>query len=60
MYHNIRFLDKEGKKKCIIPCTPLAIVKIMEFIGVYNKILPAGDHLHGKTITIINRRYLYF
>lgn len=28
MYHNIRYLDKEEKKKCIIPCTPLAVVKV--------------------------------
>ncbi|KAJ3262261.1 hypothetical protein HK103_002674 [Boothiomyces macroporosus] len=55
MYHNIRYLDKEQKQKCIIPCTPLAIVKILEYIGVYNKILPYGNRLHGRTITVINR-----
>ncbi|KAI8893479.1 hypothetical protein BC833DRAFT_608187 [Globomyces pollinis-pini] len=55
MYHNIRYLDKEEKNKCIIPCTPLAIVKILEYIGVYNMIIPFGDRLHGRTITIINR-----
>ncbi|KAI9364964.1 hypothetical protein DFJ73DRAFT_356148 [Zopfochytrium polystomum] len=52
MYHNIRFLDDEQKFKCIIPCTPLAVVK---HIGVYNPILPYGNRLHGRTITIINR-----
>ena len=55
MYHNIRYLDKEATKKCIIPCTPLAIVKILEYIGVYNMILPYGNRLHGRTVTIINR-----
>ncbi|KAJ3181877.1 NAD-dependent 5,10-methylenetetrahydrafolate dehydrogenase [Gaertneriomyces sp. JEL0708] len=55
MYHNIRFLDKEETRKCIIPCTPLALVKILEHIGVYNKILTYGNRLHGRTITIINR-----
>jgi methylenetetrahydrofolate dehydrogenase (NAD+) len=55
MYHNIRYLDEEKKKKCIIPCTPLAIIKILEHIGVYNQILPYGDRLHGKTIAVINR-----
>lgn len=56
MYHNIRFIDKKESKKCIIPCTPLAVVKIMEFVGVYNKILPFGNRLHGRIITIVNRR----
>jgi methylenetetrahydrofolate dehydrogenase (NAD+) len=55
MYHNIRFLDTEQQQKCIIPCTPLAIVKILEYIGAYNSILPYGDRLHGRTVTIINR-----
>ncbi|KAF9481880.1 methylenetetrahydrofolate dehydrogenase [Pholiota conissans] len=44
-----------GTVKSIIPCTPLAIVKCLEFTGVYNKILPYGDKAYGKTITIINR-----
>jgi methylenetetrahydrofolate dehydrogenase (NAD+) len=30
-------------------------VKILEHIGVYNAIIPYGDRLHGKTVTIINR-----
>ena len=55
MYHNIRYLDDAQKHKCIIPCTPLAIVKILEHIGVYNMILPYGNRLHGRVITIINR-----
>ena len=55
MYHNIRFMDKLETEKCIIPCTPLAMVKILEYIGVYNKILHYGNRLHGRTITIINR-----
>ncbi|KAK7062152.1 methylenetetrahydrofolate dehydrogenase [Favolaschia claudopus] len=44
-----------GLVKSIIPCTPLAIVKCLEHIGVYNKILPYGDRAYGKTITVINR-----
>ncbi|KDR84047.1 hypothetical protein GALMADRAFT_1340093 [Galerina marginata CBS 339.88] len=44
-----------GTVKSIIPCTPLAIVKCLEFLGVYNKILPYGDRAYGKTITVINR-----
>lgn len=45
----------EGYVKSILPCTPLAIVKCLEHIGVYNKILPYGDRAYGKTITVINR-----
>ncbi|KAL7282664.1 hypothetical protein ACG7TL_004137 [Trametes sanguinea] len=44
-----------GYVKSILPCTPLAIVKCLEYIGVYNKILPYGDRAYGKTITVINR-----
>ncbi|KAJ3283185.1 hypothetical protein HK104_010518 [Borealophlyctis nickersoniae] len=55
MYHNIRFLDKEETRKCIIPCTPLAMIKILEYVGVYNAILPYGNRLHGRVITVINR-----
>ncbi|KAI9594703.1 hypothetical protein BDF19DRAFT_423453 [Syncephalis fuscata] len=55
MYHNVRFMDEEKHRKCIIPCTPLAIVKVLEHLGVYNSILPYGDRLHGKTVAIVNR-----
>ncbi|KAJ7872075.1 hypothetical protein B0H13DRAFT_2253599, partial [Mycena leptocephala] len=44
-----------GTVKSIIPCTPLAIVKCLEHVGVYNKILPYGDRAYGRTITVINR-----
>ena len=44
-----------GTVKSILPCTPLAIVKCLEYISVYNKILPYGDRLYGRTITVINR-----
>ncbi|KAI8870154.1 NAD(P)-binding protein [Ramicandelaber brevisporus] len=55
LYDNVRYLDNENQKKCILPCTPLAIVKILEHIGVYNPIIPYGDRLYGRTITVINR-----
>ncbi|KAF9975713.1 NAD-dependent 5,10-methylenetetrahydrafolate dehydrogenase [Actinomortierella ambigua] len=55
MYHNIRFLDEAKTKKCILPCTPLGIVKVMEYVGIYNPILPYGDRLHGRVVTVINR-----
>lgn len=44
-----------GTVKSIIPCTPLAIVKCLEHIGVYNRLLPYGDKAYGKTVTVINR-----
>lgn len=44
-----------GTVKSILPCTPLAIVKCLEYVGVYNKILPYGDRAYGKIITVINR-----
>lgn len=55
MYHNVRYLDKEETQKSVLPCTPLAVVKILEHIGVYNTVLPYGNRLYGKTITIVNR-----
>ena len=44
-----------GTVKSILPCTPLAIVKVLEHIGVYNKMLEYGDRARGKVITVINR-----
>lgn len=71
LYHNIRFVDPKslapavpaplddvappGTVKSILPCTPLGVVKCLEYIGVYNKILPYGDRAYGKTVTVINR-----
>ncbi|ODQ67422.1 tetrahydrofolate dehydrogenase/cyclohydrolase [Nadsonia fulvescens var. elongata DSM 6958] len=56
LYHNTRYLDPETKmQKSILPCTPLANVKILEYLGVYNPILPYGNRLFGRTITVVNR-----
>lgn len=56
MYHNVRFLDPPtNRKKSILPCTPLAVVKILEYLQIYNPILAPGNRLFGKTITVINR-----
>lgn len=55
MYHNIRYLDQEKTSKSILPCTPLAIIKILEFLKVYNSLLPLGNRLYGKKAIIINR-----
>ncbi|KAF3086390.1 NAD-dependent 5,10-methylenetetrahydrafolate dehydrogenase, variant 3 [Orbilia oligospora] len=55
MYQNIRFLDEAKTQKSILPCTPLAVIKILEYIGAYNKIIPYGNRLFGRTIAVINR-----
>ena len=55
LYHNERFLDSERTKKCILPCTPLAVIKILDFVRVYNSVLPSGNRLFGRSITVINR-----
>ncbi|OQD73878.1 hypothetical protein PENDEC_c013G05451 [Penicillium decumbens] len=56
MYQNIRFLDPETKRqKSILPCTPLAIVKILEYLNIYNSVLPSGNRLFGHTICVVNR-----
>lgn len=55
MYHNKRYMDAAQTKKCVLPCTPLAVVKVLEYLHIYNDIIPYGNRLHGKTITVINR-----
>lgn len=37
LYRNIRYVDDEQTQKCVLPCTPLAIVKILEHLNVYDK-----------------------
>lgn len=56
LYHNVRFLDSPtNEQKSILPCTPLAMVKILEYLGVYNKHLHYGNRLYGKKILVVNR-----
>ncbi|KUJ11083.1 NAD(P)-binding protein [Mollisia scopiformis] len=56
MYQNIRFLDiPMCGQKSILPCTPLAVVKVLEYLQIYNTIMAYGNRLFGKTITVINR-----
>ncbi|EMC93452.1 hypothetical protein BAUCODRAFT_240855 [Baudoinia panamericana UAMH 10762] len=56
MYQNIRFLDPPfNTQKSILPCTPLAIVKILEYLQIYNTFLDYGKRLFGRRITVINR-----
>ena len=46
---------EEIPKKCVLPCTPLAIVKILEYLKLYDESLPVGDRMAGKNVTVINR-----
>ena len=55
LYHNERFLDEQMTQKCLLPCTPLAVIKILDFLRVYNNILPYGNRLFGRSITVVNR-----
>ncbi|EEY62562.1 methylenetetrahydrofolate dehydrogenase [NAD+], putative [Phytophthora infestans T30-4] len=55
LYRNIRYVDDEKTQKCVLPCTPLAVVKILEHLGVYDKTKPTGDHLSGVNITVVSR-----
>lgn len=43
---------EDANKKALIPCTPLAIVKILDDIGEYG----SGERpINGRTVTIFNR-----
>ncbi|KAK5735836.1 Methylenetetrahydrofolate dehydrogenase [NAD(+)] [Elasticomyces elasticus] len=56
MYQNIRFLDPPlNTRKSILPCTPLAIIKILEYLHIYSSFLDYGKRLFGRRITVINR-----
>ncbi|PFH51342.1 hypothetical protein AMATHDRAFT_142821 [Amanita thiersii Skay4041] len=54
-YERLSLSPPPGMVKSIIPCTPLAIVKCLEYISVYNRLLPYGDRAYGRTVTVINR-----
>lgn len=53
LYHNQRFIDLEKSKKAILPCTPLAVVKLIEAAGCMQK--GAKEPLAGKKIVVFNR-----
>jgi len=55
LYHNIRVLQDHGSRKCILPCTPLAIVKIIDHLGAYDRERPVGEQLAGQTAVVFNR-----
>lgn len=51
LYQNERFLDEQKTQKSLLPCTPLAVLKILDYLRVYNSILPYGNRLFGRSIT---------
>ncbi|GMH64771.1 hypothetical protein TrST_g1220 [Triparma strigata] len=55
LYKNIRYLNSNPNSKCVLPCTALSCVKILEHCGVYAKSPGVHNRLQGKTCTIINR-----
>jgi methylenetetrahydrofolate dehydrogenase (NADP+)/methenyltetrahydrofolate cyclohydrolase len=52
LYANDRFDGEEKQYKAILPCTPLAIIKLLEETDAY---IPYGLPFKGKTITVFNR-----
>mmetsp|Transcript_13055 Transcript_13055/g.31155 ORF Transcript_13055/g.31155 Transcript_13055/m.31155 type:complete len:354 (+) Transcript_13055:3-1064(+) len=55
LYQNKRAVDSLGVKKCVLPCTPLAVVKTLEHLQVYDPALPVGERMTGKTAVVVNR-----
>ena len=57
LYRNIRYLDyPRNTQKCLLPCTALSVVKILEECpGCYDKSKAIGRRMEGKVVTIINR-----
>jgi len=57
LYRNVRYLDYPmNKQKCLLPCTALSVVKILEKCpGCYDGEKPVGRKLEGKIVTVINR-----
>lgn len=55
LYKNQRHVDTKGEKKCVLPCTPLAVVKTLEHLKVYDSCLPVGQRMTGKTAVVVNR-----
>lgn len=55
LYQNDRFAtDTDKTKKALLPCTPLAIIKMLSATGIYGD--PAkGKPVEGKVVTIFNR-----
>ena len=54
LYKNDRLaISGDDDKKALLPCTPLAIVKMLTEIGIYE--INQDQPISGKTVTIFNR-----
>lgn len=54
LYANDRFaIAGDSTKKALLPCTPLAIIKMLTAVGVYRENVPLP--VEGKRVTIFNR-----
>lgn len=53
LYENRRFIDASQTKKAILPCTPLAILKLLEAAAVFDP--SATRPLEGRRVCIFNR-----
>ncbi len=53
LYKNDRLVDDDKTKKALLPCTPLAIVKMLTEIGIYD--INAEKPIEDKVVTIFNR-----
>ncbi len=53
LYSNERYLDNDKKKKAILPCTSLGILKILAYVDFLDE--QAGQTFAGKKIAIFNR-----
>jgi 5,10-methylene-tetrahydrofolate dehydrogenase/methenyl tetrahydrofolate cyclohydrolase len=52
LYENRRFIDVARTKKAILPCTPLAILKLVQAAGAF---AAQGRPLEGRSVCIFNR-----
>ncbi|MBV8049415.1 MAG: hypothetical protein JO171_19890 [Paludibacterium sp.] len=52
LYRNERFDDDARRHRAILPCTPLAILKVLEATDAYS---PGGLPFRDQTITVFNR-----
>jgi len=53
LYENRRFLDAAKTKKAILPCTPLAVLKLLDAAGATDPTAPRP--LAGKRAVVFNR-----
>ncbi len=53
LYANRRVLDPEGRKRAVLPCTPLAIMKLLDAAGASRKDAPRP--LAGVRAVVFNR-----